>query len=125
MKLYDIVVGVITALIFFGVIVLTHPAEAGPLDETVFCGPPARDAAGQIIRSSAALSAFKKLHPCPATRATSGPCLGWIMDHPKPLACGYCDSVDNIQWLPIAVWREKSKWERVIYGGKSISKGCP
>jgi len=117
---------IILAFFCYGMVqFLMQEAEAGPLDETVFCGPPPRDADGDIIRSSAITRAFKKLHPCPSTHLTFGPCPGWIMDHPKPLACGYCDSVDNMQWLPYEMWLAKSKWELKVYGGKGMSARCP
>ncbi len=66
-------------------------------------------------RHSDVLSAFKRAHPCPATGASAGPCAGWVLDHVIPLACGGADAVFNLQWLPTAMWREKSKWERRIY----------
>lgn len=110
------------ALVF---ILITLPVMAGSLDETVCCQPPARDANGTIVRSGAVLRAFKKLHPCPANHETSGPCPGWVMDHKIPLACGGSDSVDNLQWLPFDMWRAKSLWERKVYGGHNMSKGCP
>jgi len=37
----------------------TTNTEAGPLDETRFCGEPARNPSGQIVRSSSVLTAFK------------------------------------------------------------------
>jgi len=98
---------------------------AGPLDETRCCTVPIRDASGAIYRSSAVLTAFKKVHPCPANGNKSGPCPGWIMDHVVPLACGGADAVYNLQWLTVEMWRAKSLWERKIYGGNGMSPGCP
>jgi len=89
------------------------------------CEVPLRDADGSIYRNASVLYWFKKAHPCPSTHLTSGACPGWIMDHVIPLACGGVDAVWNIQWLPIEMWKEKSKWERVIYGGNGMSEGCP
>lgn len=66
-------------------------------------------------RRGAVLLAFKRAHPCPANGVRVGPCPGWVMDHVIPLACGGGDAVINLQWLPVAMWREKSKWERKIY----------
>ena len=66
-------------------------------------------------RRGSVLSAFKRAHPCPASGARAGPCPGWILDHVIPLACGGGDAVLNLQWLPTAIWREKSRWERKIY----------
>ena len=84
-----------------------------------FCGPPKRTAAGVIVRNWAALSEFERLHP----RSRDG--RRWYKDHVIPLACGGCDTVENLQWLPEAAWRDKSQWERKVYGGQEISKGCP
>lgn len=111
--------------IFSICLILSLSANAGPLDETRCCQVPKRDAQGQILRRADVLSAFKKVHPCPSTGKTSGACPGWIMDHVIPLACGGADSVGNLQWLPVESWRAKSLFERQIYGGHNISKGCP
>jgi len=48
------------------------------------------------------------------------------MDHVIPLACGGGDVVINLQWLPTALWREKSKWERKIYlsPGQAPTRYC-
>lgn len=111
-------------------LLLLVPTLAAAAGDPRFCGPPARDASGQIIRSSAVLRDFKKLHPCPLDVLGLRPeplpsCPGWILDHPLPLACGGCDVVGNLQWLPEAMWRAKSLWERKVYGGNGISAGCP
>jgi len=98
---------------------------AGPLDETRCCTVPQRNVQGEIIRRADVLAAFKKAWPCPSTHKTSGPCPGWIMDHVVSLACGGADSVANLQWLPVALWKAKSLWERKVYGGHHISPGCP
>ena len=97
-------------LIFFGLVV---PVYAGVLDETRYCGPPARDTKGQIIRRADVLRAFEKVHPCPAPVGTT--CPGWYRDHVIPLACGGCDAVSNLQWLPEAQWKAKTLFERRIY----------
>ncbi len=36
-----------------------------------------------IVRSRAAVAAFRRSHPCPATGRTSGTCAGWEVDHLK------------------------------------------
>lgn len=105
---------------------LVAPAIAGPLDEARLCGAPARDAKGEILRRADVLRAFKQAHPCPAPDpARPNACPGWVMDHVIPLACGGCDAVSNLQWLPTPVWREKSLFERKVYGGHGVSAGCP
>lgn len=101
----------IASLVWYG---LAHAA-----DDPRFCGPPARGDDGTILRSSTVLREFGLLYPKPQDGRA------WYRDHVIPLACGGCDSVANLQWLPEAQWREKSKWERKVYGGRSISEGCP
>lgn len=85
-----------------------------------YCGPPARDEDGVIIRSRPLLREFQRLYPCPATGKTSGACPGWYKDHIVPLVCGGCDSLENLQWLPgeiktCAGTVCKDRWERRVY----------
>lgn len=66
------------------------------------------------------LRAFRKLYPCPATGKTQGACDGWAIDHVIPLACGGCDAVSNLTWLPTAIkscagTTCKDRWERNVY----------
>lgn len=94
-------------------------ARHDALTEIRYCGPPARDADGKIKRSHAVLAAFEKAHPCPAAGAGYS-CPGWAMDHVIPLACGGCDAVWNLQWLPdeiknCAGTKCKDRFERKIY----------
>lgn len=88
--------------------------------DTRFCGPPARDADGAIARSSAERARFQRLYPCPANGARRGACPGWAVDHVVPLACGGCDAVPNMQWLPTGSKSTtsplaKDRWERAVY----------
>lgn len=94
---------------------------AGPLDETRYCTvTPTRDADGSISRRADVLQEFKRLHPCPVTRKSTGPCPGWAIDHVVPLAVGGCDSIHNLQWLPNEIKsckgdKCKDRWERKVY----------
>lgn len=117
-----VIVGLVAAILLVSVLA-AGVAYAGPLDETRFCGPPARNAKGEIIRRADVLRAFVRKHPCPEPVGTA--CPGWRRDHVIPLACGGCDAVANLQWMPVAAWADKSKWERKIYGGHGMSAGCP
>lgn len=93
---------------------------AGPaFADARFCGfvPRAKD--GSVSRSQAVLREFRRQHPKPKDGRV------WIMDHVVPLDCGGCDAVENLQWLPVEQWRDKSKWERKVYGGNGLSNGCP
>lgn len=84
-------------------IFISLSVNAGPLDETRYCGAPQRYADGSIKRSSAVTVMFKVLHPCPSTLSAIGPCPGWQMNHVLPLACGGCDTVSNLVWVPVSI----------------------
>lgn len=89
-----------------------------------------RDAQGRIKRNGAVLTAFKKIWPCPSTGKQAGACPGWAIDHVIPLGCGGKDAVYNLQWLPDEAKSSssdiaKDRFERKVYGGHSLSKGCP
>ena len=88
-------------------------------DDPRLCGVPARNASGEIIRSTTVLREFERIHPRPQDERR------WYKDHVIPLACGGCDILVNIQWMPETQWREKSTWERKVYGGRGLSPGCP
>lgn len=70
-----------------------------------------RDKHGHIKRSRAAISRFKKQHPCPATGETAGRCPGYIIDHVKPLECGGTDAPSNMQWQTSAAAKAKDRTE--------------
>lgn len=79
-----------------------------------------RDSRGSIVRSSAVINAFKKIHRCPSTGNYSGACPGWAIDHVIPLYCGGKDVVYNMQWLPSDMKSSnnphaKDRFERKIY----------
>lgn len=52
-------------------------------------------------RSAAAVRAFRKANPCPATGQTTGACPGWQVDHRTPLCCGGPDAPENMRWLSV------------------------
>lgn len=92
-----------------------------PLTEIRYCGPPVRLADGSIRRRADVLAAFRRAHPCPPTLRTTGACPGWSMNHIVPLACGGCDAVWNLQWLPNDLKSASGthmidRFERKIYG---------
>lgn len=96
--------------------------------ELRYCGTPARNLDGSIKRSTTVVNAFRKVHPCPSTLSVMGACPGWSVDHVIPLACGGCDAVSNMQWLPDAIksnsndW-SKDRWERKVYEVGTIYNG--
>lgn len=98
------------------------PSHAAPepwqLQETRYCGAPARNADGSIKRSTAVLNAFKRIHPCPANGMTTGACPGWALNHVIPLACGGCDSVANLDWMPNEIKSCAEPWCRDRYERK-------
>ncbi len=73
----------------------------------VLVAAPARS----IERSPAIKAEFRKANPCPATGRKTGACPGWEVDHRQALVCGGADTVDNLQWLPVAEHREKTRAE--------------
>jgi hypothetical protein len=111
----------------FGWIVSQKPVRAEPvsthtilpLEEQRYCGVPHRDADGTIHRNTSVIAAFKRQHPCPVNGKTTGACGGWAIDHVIPLACGGCDAVSNMQWLPNGIKSAptigKDRFERLIY----------
>lgn len=91
-----------------------------PLVDIRYCGTPKRDINGDIVRSQTVLKNFQKLHPCPSTGLPTGACPGWAKDHVVSLACGGCDAVFNLQWLPddqksTSDPHAKDRWERKVY----------
>ena len=117
-------------LALFLVTPLVFAQELDPLVDYRFSGVVVRDASGNIKRSGKVLTAFRKLYACPVTGAHIGACNDWAIDHVIPLACGGVDAVYNLQWLPDQIKSErgefsKDHFERRIYGGHNLSKGCP
>lgn len=116
----NLILCAIGALLLIVLLIVTQAALAA---DARFCGAPERNANGTIKRSAAVRAAFMREYPCPG-RDPEGRCT-WIVDHVVPLACGGCDMVENMQWLPRDLWLRKSAWERKVYGGRGIGKGCP
>lgn len=101
-----------------------------PLVDYRFVGNVVRDTDTTTLRSTKVIYAFKKQWACPVTGAHIGSCPGWAIDHVIPLACGGVDAVYNMQWLPNEIKSAKGEFskdhfERRIYGGNKLSKGCP
>jgi 5-methylcytosine-specific restriction endonuclease McrA len=107
-----------------------HPQTLDPLVDYRLGTEVLRDAKGNTLRSDKVPAAFRKLWACPVTGAHIGSCPGWAIDHVIPLACGGKDAVWNMQWLPDQIKSDrgefsKDHFERRIYGGNNLSKGCP
>jgi hypothetical protein len=60
-------------------------------------------------RDPAAVRAFRKANPCPATGKTTGACPGWVVDHTIPLCLGGPDEPLNMQWHEYRAYLEKDK----------------
>lgn len=115
----------ILIIAFFGALlpIAANKAEAiecGIYSECRYQGAPKRGSDGKIIRSSAVLYAFKKVHPCPSTLSRTGSCSGWSIDHVVSLECGGIDAVWNLQWLPNSIKsgtdpHNKDRFELKIY----------
>lgn len=81
-------------------------AEATPYEHCIV-----RDHRGRIARSNTARHAFARAQACPSTGQHRLPCPGYRIDHIVPLKrCGV-DAPENMQWLTIEQWREKTRWE--------------
>ena len=100
--------------------VLPAPGSVGAVDDSRYCGEPARTPDGRIKRSRAVLRAFAKVFPCPETLEPMPSCPGWSVDHVLPLADGGCDAAINLQWLPDSIKscagaQCKDRWERLYH----------
>lgn len=118
------------ALLLSLVCFAAHPQELNPMVDYRFGMQVPRDAKGNTLRSDKVITAFRKQWACPSTGAHIGACPGWAVDHVIPLSCGGKDAVYNMQWLPDEIKSEKGQFskdhfERKIYGGNNLSKGCP
>lgn len=107
-----------------------HAQTLDPLKDYRYTGQVLRDAKGNTLRSTKVIAAFKKQWACPVTGKHSGACPGWAIDHIVPLDCGGVDAVWNMQWLPDEIKSaqgtfSKDHFERRVYGGNNLSKGCP
>lgn len=98
---------------------LPAPGSPGAPKDPRYVGEPVRNADGTIKRDPAVVREFKRVFPCPSPSATSA-CPKWSVDHVLPLACGFADRQDNLQWLPNAIKSgpgvlPKDRFERKIY----------
>lgn len=110
--------GMILALAF-AILMLLICAQGQAADPR-FCGSVERDYNDKIARDQRVLREFKREYPCPSTKLRFGPCPGWNIDHIIPLACGGCDAMGNLQWLPVEIKRCagtvcKDRWEHKVY----------
>jgi hypothetical protein len=76
-----------------------------------------RDAQGRIVPNLAARAAFLATHPCPTGGGGGGACLGYVVDHATPLACGGEDAPENMQWQTEGQVRIKEEWVGKACGG--------
>lgn len=111
-----------------GTLIDCRTVYSSPLEETRYCYPIVRDSSGSIYRSSKVRTTFQVIHPCPVTGLSYGACPGWQVNHVIPLACGGCDTVSNMDWMPVEIktctaWYCRDKFERKIYG-KYIGTNC-
>ena len=92
-----------------------HQGDGGyqsraPLSGATFFGME-RDKHGRFTRRASARSAFMRMHPCPSTGRTSGPCPGYVVDHIKALKRGGADHPSNMQWQTVEAAKAKDAWE--------------
>jgi hypothetical protein len=94
-----------------------------------YCGSIQRDSSGAIARDRRILASFQRIYKCPSTDRTYGACPGWAIDHIIPLSCGGCDSIENLQWLPLEIKSCsqpycKDRFERKVYSGYTNNPYC-
>lgn len=63
-------------------------------------------------RSRVAVAEFQRQHPCPATGSARGACLGYVVDHVRPLCAGGPDDPSNMQWPSKQAAKLKDRAER-------------
>jgi hypothetical protein len=105
----------LTLLIILIGLVYGDAVYADPVDAR-YCGEPKRNEAGKIVRSITVRKQFEALYPLPPEYKRSS----WQVDHVIPLKNGGCDSIINMQWLPLVLkicsgTICKDRWERDIY----------
>jgi hypothetical protein len=66
----------------------------------------------KIKRSHKVLASFKATNPCPATGIVSKKCVGYVIDHIKPLCAGGADAVSNLQWQTLVDAKAKDILEK-------------
>lgn len=69
------------------------------------------DAGAADLRSRVLRAEFQRAHPCPSTSKPRGACPGYEVDHREALICGGRDELQNLQWLPVAEHRAKTRVE--------------
>ena len=67
-----------------------------------------------IKRDPKAVRIFRATVPCPATGKPEKRCVGYVVDHVKPLCAGGPDEVTNLQWQTVEDAKKKDRWERKI-----------
>jgi hypothetical protein len=68
-------------------------------------------AGAETHRDSHQRALFMKAHPCPANGNTRGRCLGYVVDHVRPLCAGGADHPENMQWQTVADAKKKDRLE--------------
>lgn len=69
----------------------------------------------RTARSHSAKRDFVAVHPCPATGSHKVKrCLGYVIDHIKPLCAGGPDAPHNMQWQTVSDAKVKDRWERQL-----------
>ena len=89
--------------------IISLPSFTGRSNACLTCP---REQNGKIKRSSSARREFIRLHPCPSTGKSSGPCPGYVVDHIRPLSIGGADDPSNMQWQTRAAAKAKDRIER-------------
>jgi hypothetical protein len=114
----------LTFLAVLGSFFTAHAVEPWQYLEHRYCGQPKRNAANEIIRSSAVRAEFQKQNPCPSTGLRFGSCPGYAVNHDRALACGGCDAIFNLSWMRNDAKKLHDSYERKIQGGHVEGTDC-
>jgi hypothetical protein len=97
-------------------LVLAIPALSNSWARCEYCEH--ADAVARKHAAAAALRAFQRLHPCPATHSQTGACPGWTVDHLFPRICGGADSPSNMYWQTTQEMAIKAREETIVCLGR-------
>lgn len=120
-KLEWVCIALVLTMLLMPFIVRADDLSGTAFSDPRFCGTEVkREPSGKIARDMHEVFKFRAIYPCPATGLVTGACPGWAVDHVIPLACGGCDVIGNMQWLPNEIKNHsgpfpKDRWERKIY----------
>ena len=120
MKLFKAFAIALVLFLTYSLAVLAAVAEplAEQYQESRYCGPPKRNSVGTIERDAKVPYYYRKVHRCPSTGLFTGACPNYALNHVIPLACGGCDTVNNLTWMRNDIKKQQDVIERRIYAAE-------